>query len=57
MKRMTTQPTFEEFKPIELQVPPSRPKSTKGFPFEFELRRRMVQELGLFAKGHGDLMM
>jgi hypothetical protein len=39
---VATQPTFEEFRPIEPQVPPNRPKSTKGFPFEFELGRRMV---------------
>ncbi len=43
---MVTQPTFEVFKPIELQVPPSRPKSEEGFPFEFELGKKMVQELG-----------
>jgi hypothetical protein len=53
---MVTQPTFEEFKPTKLQVPPSRPKSTKGFPFEFELGRRMVQELGSFVEGSKDLM-
>ncbi len=41
-----TQPTFEKFRPIKLQVPPSRPESAKGFPFEFELGRRMVQKLG-----------
>jgi hypothetical protein len=39
------------FKPAELQVPPSRPKSIKGFQFEFELGRRMVQELGSFVEG------
>jgi hypothetical protein len=38
------------FRPIELQIPPSRPKSIKGFPFEFELGRRLVQELGSFVK-------
>jgi len=41
MKKVTTQPTFEEFRLVELQVPPSRPKSTKGFPFEFELGRSL----------------
>jgi hypothetical protein len=34
MARMATQPTFEEFTPMELHVPPSRPISPKGFPFE-----------------------
>ncbi len=41
MKKVTTQPTFEKFKLVELQVPPSRPKSTKGFPFEFELGKSL----------------
>ncbi len=45
---------FEEFKLAKLEVPPSRPKSTKGFPFEFELGRRMVQELGSSTEGFGD---
>jgi len=39
------------FRPIELQIPPSRPKSIKGFPFEFELGRRLMQELGSFVEG------
>ncbi len=51
---MATRPTFEEFRPIKLQVPFSRLESTKGFPFEFELGRRMVQELGSSTKGSGD---
>ncbi len=51
---MGTQPSFEEFKPVELQVPPSRPKSVKGFPFK--LKRRMVQELKSYAKGFGNPM-
>jgi hypothetical protein len=38
------------FRPLKLQVPPSRPKSIKGFPFKFELGRRMVQELGSFTE-------
>jgi hypothetical protein len=42
MERMVTQPAFEEFRQVELHVPPSRPKSPEGFPFEFELGRRMV---------------
>jgi hypothetical protein len=56
MERVVTQPTFKEFRPIKLQVPPSRPKCTKGFPFEFELGRKMVQELGSFVEGYGDPM-
>jgi hypothetical protein len=35
-------------------VPPSRLESVGGFPFEFELGRKMKQELGSFAKGFGD---
>jgi hypothetical protein len=42
MERVATQLAFQEFGPIELQIPPSRPKSAKGFPFEFELGRKMV---------------
>ncbi len=49
---MVTQPTFEEFKLVELQVPPNRPKSAEGFSFEFELRSRMVKELGSSAKNY-----
>ncbi len=45
---------FEEFRPVELQVPPSRPEFAEGFPFEFEQRRRMVEELGSFAQGSRD---
>ncbi len=50
-----TQPTFEELKPTKLQVQPSRPKPTKGFPLEFKLKRRMVQELGSSVKRSRDL--
>jgi len=50
-----TQLAFEEFRLVEQQVPPSRPESTEEFPFEFELGKRMVQELGSFAKGFKDL--
>jgi hypothetical protein len=32
------------------------PESTKGFPFEFELGRRMVQEMGSSIEGSGDPM-
>jgi hypothetical protein len=41
---------------MKLQVRPSRQESAKGFPFEFELGRRMVRELGSFAKGSRDPM-
>ncbi len=37
-----TQLVFEKFRPTELQVPLSRPKSVKGFPFEFGVGIRMV---------------
>jgi len=30
------------------------PKPIEGFPFEFELGRIMVQELGSYAEGSGD---
>jgi hypothetical protein len=46
--------SFEKFKPIELKVLPIRPKFIEGFPFEFELGRRMVQELGSFVEGSRD---
>ncbi len=54
-ERVVTHPTFEKFSPIELQVPPSRPEFTNGFPFEFELRRIMVHELGSSAEGSRNL--
>jgi hypothetical protein len=54
MERVETQLAFEEFRLAKLQVPPSRLEFTKGFPFEFELERRVVQELGSSAKGSGD---
>jgi hypothetical protein len=41
-ERVVTQPTFEVFRPLKLHLPPSRPESVKGFPFEFELGQRMV---------------
>ncbi len=49
-----TQLAFEEFKLVELHVPLSRLEYAKGFPFEFEPRRRMVHELGSSAEGYGD---
>jgi hypothetical protein len=51
MERVVTQLAFEMFKPIELHVPPNRPKFAKGFPFEFDLGRKMVQELGSSIEG------
>jgi hypothetical protein len=56
MERVVTQPVFEEFRLAKLHVPPSRPKSRKGFPFEFELGRRIVQELGKSVEGSRDPM-
>jgi hypothetical protein len=50
MKRVVTQLAIENFKPTKLQVPPNRLESTKGFPFEFKLGRRMVHELGSSTK-------
>ncbi len=38
----------------KLQVLPSKLESTKGFPFEFEIGRTMVQEMGSSVKGFGD---
>jgi hypothetical protein len=40
MERVATQPTFEEFRPMELHVPPSRSEPIKGFPFEFEMGKK-----------------
>jgi hypothetical protein len=39
---VATQLVFEKFKPTELHVPLSGPEFAKGFPFEFELGRKMV---------------
>jgi hypothetical protein len=51
---VATQPAFEEFTPIKLQVPPNRLESLEGFSFEFELGRRMVHELRSSTEGSGD---
>jgi len=51
---VATQPTFEKFKPMKLHVPPSRLKYVKGFPFEFEMGRRIVKELGSYVKESRD---
>jgi len=53
---VATQPTLEKFRPTKLHVPPSRLESIEGFPFEFEMGKRMVQELGLSIEGCGDPM-
>jgi hypothetical protein len=42
MKGVEPQPFFEMFRPLELQVLISRPESTEGFPFEFEMANRLV---------------
>ncbi len=49
-----TQLAFEKFRLTKLQVLPSRPKSTKGFPFEFEIGRTMVHEMGSSIEGFGN---
>jgi hypothetical protein len=51
-----TQPSFVMFKPSKLYVPISRLRSTKGFPFEFGLGSKLVQELGSFVEGSKNLM-
>ncbi len=48
---MVTQPTFEMLIPAELHVPPNRLDTVEGFPFEFEIGRRMVQEPRSSTKG------
>jgi len=53
---VATQPAFEKFKLAKLQVPPSRPGSTEGFPFQFELGKKMVHELGSSTEGSRDPM-
>ncbi len=42
MEKVETKPSFAKFKPSKLHVPFSKPRSTNGFPFEFELRSRLV---------------
>jgi hypothetical protein len=42
MEIVATKFAFEKFRPTKLHVPPSRPKFAKGFPFEFEMGRRIV---------------
>ncbi len=53
---MVTQLVFEKFRPTKLQVPPNKPKFGEGFSFEFELGKKMVQELGSSIEGFRDPM-
>ncbi len=48
---METQPSFVMFRPSELHVLVSRPRSVEGFPFEFGLGSKLVQEMGLSVEG------
>jgi hypothetical protein len=50
MERMKTEPSFAIFKPLEIWTLGSRLRSTKGFPFEFELGSRLVHEMGSATK-------
>jgi hypothetical protein len=36
------EPPLAIFKPLEIQVPTSRPRSAKGQPFEFGLGNRII---------------
>ncbi len=51
MEKVVTQPAFAMFRPVKLQAPFSRPESTEGFPFEFELGKIMMQKLGSSVEG------
>ncbi len=42
------------FKPSKLKVLISRPKYVEGFPFEFEMTNKLVQEMGSSTKGSKD---
>ncbi len=44
------------FKPSELQVPINELGFVEGFPFEFGLGSRLVQEMGSFVEGSKNLM-
>jgi hypothetical protein len=39
---VATQLAFEKFRPMELHLPPNGVEPAKGFPFKFEMGRRMV---------------
>jgi hypothetical protein len=54
MERMATQSISKEFKLTGLEVPLNRLELVEGFPFEFEMGRRMVKELGSSRKGYED---
>jgi hypothetical protein len=51
MEGLEPRPSFEVFKSLELHVLINRPRSTKKFPFEFELGNILVQEMGSYAEG------
>jgi hypothetical protein len=51
MERVETQPSLVVFRPSKLHVPVSRLGFTWGFPFEFELGSKLVQEMGSCTKG------
>jgi hypothetical protein len=53
MEGVELQPSFEMFRPSKLHVP-NRLEFVKGFPFEFEMAKRSVQEMGSFAEGSKD---
>ncbi len=55
-KEVEPQPSFEVFKPSKLQVLVNRPAFAKGFPFEFEMANRLVQEMGSSVEGSKDPM-
>jgi hypothetical protein len=46
-----TKPSFVKFRPSKLQVPINRLGFVEGFPFEFELGSKLVQEMGSSIKG------
>jgi hypothetical protein len=48
---MGIKPSLTIFKPLEIQVPTSRPRFAKRQPFEFGLGNRIVQEFGSSKEG------
>ncbi len=56
MEKVETQPLLTTFKLPYLKVPISRPRSTKGQPFEFGLGNKLVHEMGSFVEGSKNLM-
>jgi hypothetical protein len=51
MEKMETQLSFAVFGPSKIQVPCSRLRSAKGFPFEFKMGRKLVQKMGSSTEG------